>query len=67
MMFCLDVPAVVDRVEDAVAVVEIAGGTLDLPGAASLREGDTLTLATTVQGLGGIFPDGITYTLRKVK
>ena len=30
-------------------------------------KGDTLTLATTVQGLGGIFPDGITYTLRKVK
>lgn len=50
MIFCFDLPLVVDRVEDEVAVVEIAGATVDLPGLADVHEGDRLRLCATRDG-----------------
>ena len=50
MIFCFDLPLVVDRVEDEVAVVEIAGATVDVPGLVDIHEGDRLRLCAARNG-----------------
>ena len=44
MSACVELVVVVDRIEEEVAVLEIAGVTVDIPAAPELHEGDVLHL-----------------------
>ena len=56
MIICLDVPVIVDRIEEDIAVLEVGSVTFDVPLVDGLVEGATLRLCWEQRARSAAFP-----------